>query len=150
MSTNSNIIVKVNKSDIGSTALFDASKLDASEVYWGKTNSNENGVEKPVEITEEYIGTYCHWDGYINGVGKALKEHFNTYDKALNLVLGGSCSAIGGNGGIIRFATRKGEKWKDLKPKQSDNPSSLAEEEYNYLFEDGKWKWFNDGTWKEF
>ena len=135
MSTNSNIIVKVNKSDIGSTALFDASKLDVPEVYWGKAIGNEKGVEKPVEITEEYIGIYCHWDGYLDGVGKALKEHFNTYDKALNLVLGGSCSAIGNNGGIVRYATREGEEWDFVKPKQSDNPISLAKEEYNYLFE---------------
>lgn len=150
MSTNSNIIVKVKKSDIGSTALYDAKKLDAPEVYWGKTNSNENGVEKPVEITEEYIGIYCHWDGYLDGVGKALKEHFNTYDKALNLVLGGSCSAIGNNGGIVRYATREGEKWDFIKPKQGDNPNALAEEEYNYLFEDGKWKLQDNESWKEF
>ena len=147
MSTNSNIIVKVNKSDIGSTALYDASKLDVTESYW---DGLFNGLEKPVEITEEYIGTYCHWDGYLNGVGKALKEHFNTYNKALNLVLGGSCSYIDNNGGIMRYATREGEKWDSIKPKQGDNPNALAEEEYSYLFEDAKWKWFNDGTWKEF
>ena len=145
MSTNSNIIVKVNKSDIGSTALFDASKLDVPESIW-----DFDGIEEKVKIANEYIAICCHWDGYLAGVGKALKEHFNTYDKALNLVLGGSCSAIGSNGGIIRFATRKGEKWEGLKPEQSDNPISLAEEEYSYLFEDGKWKLFNDGTWKEF
>lgn len=79
-----------------------------------------------------------------------MKEHFNTYDKALNLVLGGSCSAIGNNGGIVRYATREGEKWDFIKPNQGDNPKALAEEEYNYLFEDGKWKLFNDGEWKEY
>lgn len=145
MSTNSNIIVKVNKSDIGSTALFDVSKLDVPESIW-----DFNGIEEKVKIANEYIAIYCHWDGYLNGVGKALKEHFDTYYKAFNLVLGGNCSAIGSNGGIMRFATRKGEKWDFLKPKQSDNPNALAEEEYSYLFEDGKWKWLNDGEWKEF
>ena len=150
MSTNSNIIVKVKKSNIGMVALYDAMKLDAPEEYWGKGNSNKKGAEKFVKITNEYIGTYCHWDGYLDGVGKVLKEHFNTYEKALNLVLGGSCSDLEDNGGIFRFATRKGENWDNIQPQQSDDPISLAKQEYCYLFEDGKWKWLDKGEWKEY
>ena len=150
MSTNSNIIVKVKKDDINCLMLFDAKKLDAPENYWGKGVSNKKGVEQAVDITKDYIGTYCHWDGYLEGVGSVLKEHFNTYDKALNLVLGGSCSSLGDNGDIIRFATRGGENWDYIKPKQSDNPKTLAKQEYNYLFEDGKWKWLDKGEWKEY
>ena len=147
MSTNSNIIVKVKKSDIGMIALYDAKKLDVPESHWGDLF---NGIEEKVKIDNEYIGIYCHWDGYIAGVGYALKEHFKTYEKALNLVLGGSCSYIDDDGSIMRYATRKGEKWDSLQPKQSDNPISLAKREYCYLFEDGKWKWLDDGEWKEF
>ena len=150
MSTNSNIIVKVKKDDINCLMLFDAKKLDAPENYWDKGVSNKKGVEQAVDITKDYIGTYCHWDGYLEGVGSVLKEHFNTYDKALNLVLGGSCSSLGDNGDIIRFATRKGENWDNIKPKQSNDPISLAKQEYNYLFEDGKWKWLDKGEWKEY
>lgn len=147
MSTNSNIIVKVKKSDIGMIALYDASKLDVPESYW---DDLLNGIEENVKITNEYIGTYCHWDGYLDGVGKALKEHFNTYEKALNLVLGGSCTSIDDDGKIMHFATRKGENWDILQPKQSDNPISLAKQEYCYLFEDDQWKWLDDGEWKVF
>ena len=50
----------------------------------------------------------------------------------------------------MRFATRKGEKWDILQPKQSDNPISLAKQEFNYLFEDGSWKWLDNGEWKVF
>lgn len=150
MSTNSNIIVKVKKDDINCLMLFDAKRLDAPEEYWGKGVSNKNGIEQAVDITKDYIGIYCHWDGYLDGVGNALKEHFNTYEKALNLVLGGCCSSIGDDGNITRYATRGGEKWDYIKPKQSDNPISLAKQEFNYLFEDGKWKWLDKGEWKEY
>lgn len=152
MSTNSNIIVKVKKSDISSIALFDAKKLDVPEKSWDENNNGIiNGNEKPVEITNEYIGIYCHWDGYLAGVGYALKEYFNTYEKALNLVLGGDLSYIDDDGNIMRYATRDGEDWDYIAPEQSDDPISLANQEYNYLFEDGKWKWLNDdGEWKEF
>ena len=73
-----------------------------------------------------------------------------TSEKALNLVLGGSCSYIDDDGSIMRYATRKGEKWDSLQPKQSDNPISLAKQEYCYLFEDGNWKWLDNGEWKVF
>lgn len=147
MSTNSDIIVRVRKSDIGSIALFDAKKLDVPEKKWDK---DFNSFEKPVEITNEYIGIYCHWDGYLDGVGSALKANFNTYEKALNLVLGGDCSSIGNDGCITRYATREGEEWSYLSPVQSDDPVLIAGQEYSYLFEDGKWKWLDDGEWKEF
>ena len=147
MSTKSNIIVKVRKSDIGSTALFDAKKLNVPEDCW---SDNFKSLEKPVELTNEYIGISCRWDGYLDGVGYELKENFNTYEKALNLVLGGDCSSLGDDGCITRYATRKGEKWNYLAPKQSNNPISLSKQEFSYLFEDGKWKWLDDGEWKEF
>ena len=147
MSTNSNIIVKVKKSDIGSIALYDAKKLDVPESYWDELFK---GIEEDVKITNEYIGIHCRWDGYLEGVGEALKNDFNTYTKALNLILGGSCSSIEDNGRITRYATRKGEKWEYLAPKQSDNPISLANQEFNYLFEDGCWKWLDKGEWKVF
>ena len=147
MSTNANIIVKVKKSDIGLVALYDAKKLDVPESHW---DDLFNGIEEKVKIDNEYIGIYCHWDGYIAGVGYALKEHFKTYEKALNLVLGGSCSYIDDDGSIMRYATRKGENWNSLQPKQSDNPMELANQEFNYLFEDGSWKWLDGGEWKVF
>ena len=147
MSTNSNIIVKVKKEDVGKILKFNANKLEMPEIKWDK---DIKGFEEDVKITNEYIGIYCHWDGYLEGVGETLKNDFNTYEKALNLILGGSCSSIEDNGRITRYATRKGEKWEYLAPKQSDNPISLAKQEFCYLFENGKWKWLDNGEWKEY
>ena len=38
---------------------------------------------------------YCHHDGYINGIGEMLLDHYNTHDKALELVGNGYTSSIG-------------------------------------------------------
>lgn len=36
----------------------------------------------------------CHWDGYWNGVGKTLKENYNTLKKVEELLSYGSMSAL--------------------------------------------------------
>jgi hypothetical protein len=38
---------------------------------------------------------YCHWDGYLDGVGKTPFEHYNTQKKAEALVALGDLSALG-------------------------------------------------------
>ena len=37
---------------------------------------------------------YCHYDGYVQGVGKTLVEHYNTSELAEKLVSHGSISAL--------------------------------------------------------
>ena len=32
-------------------------------------------------IAEEYTAIYCHWDGYVSGVGLTLRDHYNTDEK---------------------------------------------------------------------
>ena len=38
------------------------------------------------------LSAYSHWDGYPSGVGKILKEHYNSYDKISELIDGGDMS----------------------------------------------------------
>ena len=38
------------------------------------------------------LSAYSHWDGYPSGVGKILKEHYNSYDKITELIDGGDMS----------------------------------------------------------
>ncbi len=40
-------------------------------------------------------GVYCHWNGYIDGVGRTLLEHFADRDETLRLVAGGDISSLG-------------------------------------------------------
>lgn len=38
---------------------------------------------------------YCHWDGYLEGVGKTLLTHYNDMLKAIELITLGDISSLG-------------------------------------------------------
>ena len=38
------------------------------------------------------LSAYSHWDGYPSGVGKILKEHYNSFEKISELIDGGDMS----------------------------------------------------------
>lgn len=38
---------------------------------------------------------YCHWDGYLTGVGKTLLDHYNTREAVEKLISGGAISSLG-------------------------------------------------------
>ena len=153
MSTRSCIIVKVRKEDIGKEMKFNEGLLPVPLDKWqdkdheGKVWRDETGKNlcKPVVINNQYIGIYCHWDGYPEGVGAELKEHFKDYNSVLNLVLGGSCSSLDGN--VRHYANRQGEKWEYLKPQQMKSKKDLTSlfksswAEYAYLFDEAKGIW---------
>lgn len=40
-----------------------------------------------VQYDGKNLASYCHYDGYLEGVGKTLIEHYNSQELALNLVL---------------------------------------------------------------
>jgi hypothetical protein len=154
MSTRSCIILKVRKEDIGKVMKFNAGLLPVPLGRWedkdheGKVWRDETGRNRcrPVEINDLYIGTYCHWDGYLSGVGDALKKRFNDYDSVLNLIIGGSCSCIENN--LVRhYANRKKEKWSWIYPKQGKTQKSLVDLfnhcwcEFAYLFDESRGGW---------
>lgn len=144
MSTRSSIIIKVNKEDLGTTKVFDKSKIKFLD-EWDECNNVE--LCKPVTIKHKYIGIYCHFDGYPSGVGSTLMSKYSDYDKLLNLIVGGDCSYIYDDV-VKRYANRAGEKWDYLQPKQGDTVESVInaiENEYAYVFEDGKWTCTNYG-----
>ena len=151
MSTRSCIIVKVRKEDIGKKKQFDEKILSHLEEWIsrdceGKVYLNEVDEEKskPVTINGDYIGIYCHWDGYPSGVGNALKHSFNSYRDALNLVLGGDCSSIDENK-VKHYANRSGEEWESVQPKQGKTKASIKRRygwlEYAYLFDEERGGW---------
>ena len=155
MSTRSFIILKVRKEDIGKVMKFNEGLLPKPLDKWqdkdheGKVWRDETGQDKcqPVEIGDQFIGVYCHWDGYPSGVGAELKTFFKDYNSVLNLILGGSCSAI--DGGVVRhYANRQGEEWEHLVPSQGKSRAELARlgrqswGEYAYCFDEATgWKY---------
>ena len=42
----------------------------------------------------KFKSIYCHWDGYITGVGKTLFEHYNTNEKVKQLIDLGNISFL--------------------------------------------------------
>lgn len=157
MSTRSFIIVKVRKEDIGKVMKFNEGLLPKPLDNWqekdheGKVWRDETGQNlcQPVEVKDQFIGVYCHWDGYPDGVGAELLTHFKDYNSVLNLIIGGSCSSI--NGGVVRhYANRQKEKWEYLLPKQGKSQAELARvgrgswAEYAYVFDEATgWKYAN-------
>ena len=50
----------------------------------------------PVSMDGDYLFIYCHWDGDTRL--KTLQNHFQTYEKALQLIMLGACSYVDENG----------------------------------------------------
>ena len=162
MGTRSCVIVKVRKSDLGKTIKFDEAKLPEGvkleewtyiDPVTNKIWHDERGEDltMPVTLNDNYIGIYCHWDGYIHGgVGEALKEKFKTYEDALNLVSGGFCSSIEENM-VKHYADRKGEIWPNINPVQGKTQKSVYKKfwdgEYIYLFDEERGGWLYKKPW---
>lgn len=74
---------------------------------------------------ETIISIYCHFDGYINGVGKLLKEYYTTQAKVEALIELGDISALGMTpSSTIAYHRDRGE---DLNSTKYNNISELFE-----------------------
>jgi len=108
--------------------------------------------------TGRYLTIYSHWDGYPAHLGHMLTRHYNTHEKALELVRMGNASSIYPNLGerhrfdidqnkvsehdkVCTFYGRdRGEN--DTAPRTYASPyeAQKAEgEEYNYHFDGEEW-----------
>ena len=122
MGTRSNIIIKVKKKDIGRIL---------THTFKGKEYQTK--IEKP------YLGIYCHWDGYVDGVGRELLEEYNDYEKVLALISGGNASSVI-DGVDYYMSWERDEVWSHNCPRQTDKPEvTMGWTEYAYVFKNGKW-----------
>lgn len=98
------------------------------------------------------LSVYSHWDGYPEWNGKKLKEHFNSYEKAAELIDGGDISALWTDkdweqkemeSRTLYYAER-GET--DTEPNLDNSFQAFIKgvndswADYAYLFADGEWK----------
>jgi len=97
------------------------------------------------------LSVYCHWDGYPEFNGVKLKEHFNSYEKASELIDGGDISALWTNAGWDNetlsevgplYYSSRGD---DCPPRHDANIYDyLADgEEFAYVFRNGEWVCYN-------
>ena len=117
-----------------------------------------NGVEEGIPV---YKTIYCHFDGYPydnRGVGNMLLRHYTDKEKVENLIAHGDMSSIGEKidpdginphsfkerqENVCTFYHRdRGDDWKLCKPRETEDVTEFeknTDQEYNYLFKDGKW-----------
>lgn len=90
MSTRCNIYLKVSEETKGKTIKFNKNLLPDNEQHV----LNYSIPDMKVPKNAQYLGVYCHHDGYINGVGKELIENYDTEEKILNLLCMGDLSNV--------------------------------------------------------
>ena len=81
-------------------------------------------------------GVYCHYDGYLEGVGATLKAHYTTVRQVLDLVSLGSLSSLSEDVDVTQaFHRDRGEEL-DIATytKPSDIRFDHGNYEYVYLF----------------
>jgi len=81
-------------------------------------------------------GVYCHYDGYLEGVGATLKAHYTTVRQVLDLVALGSLSSLNEDVDVTQaFHRDRGEEL-DIAtyPRSSNIRFDDGNYEYVYLF----------------
>lgn len=101
---------------------------------------------------------YCHWDGYLEGVGATLLKHYNTREAVQKLISGGAISSLGeyvseevepfdrvlDGPDYTVYYTYRGEEIK------IHNFSSLNDYEENHAFEEFEYIFTKDDVWSVF
>ena len=98
-----------------------------------------------VEKNGVIFTSYCHFDGYLTGVGKDLAENYDSQEAAEKLVMGGDMRSVEPDLlDIYRYEGGMGPRIM----KGSDIPPSYYNcgQEYEYLFQDGSWVYREEGT----
>ena len=102
-----------------------------------------------IELSDgSILSAYHHWDSYTSWLGRILQTHYNSYEKASELIDGGDVSSCwtderwddSGVKGVYgpQYYSQRGE---DCPPRLDANLNEYLEngEEYAYLFRDGEW-----------
>lgn len=110
-----------------------------------------------------YVGIYCHYDGYEDGVGQTLLDHYGgdpktAADKVAALIALGDVSSLRErvapvashhsyaspeDGTTVAYHRDRGEAWEQVAPTTGataeEVASQLGHNGYVYVFEAGKW-----------
>jgi hypothetical protein len=97
---------------------------------------------------ESVLSVYHHWDGYPEWLGRILRTHYNTKEKAAELIDGGDMSVAWNDSNEPEYYSARGE---DCPPRLDANKYDyLADgEEYAYLFVNGEWVCYNRHQFEE-
>jgi hypothetical protein len=87
---------------------------------------------------ESVLSVYHHWDGYPEWLGRILKTHYNTKEKAAELIDGGDMSTCWNEKNQPEYYSAPGD---ECPPRHDANKYDYLTngEEYAYLFVNGEW-----------
>lgn len=151
MCTRAYIYVATRKETMNKRIHFDIKLCDipVTEYDSGRYDyilcNTENFVQS-APINKPYIGIYSSADGYPTGAGKALVNHFDTYEKALNLIAGGVVSSV--TTSRVNYNRSLTRSWQDEEKRnivQGDKPSRC--EAFEYLFYKDRWYMRNGSSY---
>lgn len=106
-----------------------------------------------------YMSIYCHYDGFVDGVGRKLYNQYNTKQKVLDLISGGNMSCIDDRLTDCEFYSDCGYnyEWKYNKPICFQSLEKYMSDNvwisYIYVFgSDNVWRLYNtfsvgEGKW---
>lgn len=133
MSTTTRVIIKV-KPEYHALLKFTINRYDYNKI------PREWDEEIKFMCNDNYVSSYIHHDGYLDGVGWGLyKDLPNNYKDILLYILQGNRTS---------FDTpyyRCDETYESNKPKLYSEIPNTNEHNYYYLYTDeisGKWEWF--------
>ena len=105
-----------------------------------------------IELSDgSILSAYHHWNGYPEWLGRILKTHYNSYEKASELIDGGDMSVCWTD---EKFRTAEGvekkveygpqyysERGEDCPPRHDKNLKEYLSygEEYAYLYTNNEW-----------
>lgn len=116
---------------------------------------------------------YCHHDGYPEGVGKILLDHYSTDEDARSIIAGGDLSSLAErlgpaegekhsfdnptDGVCVYYHRDRGEKWEDVKPRKFESLKDAIAYfydswcEYFYIIRPhyGEWECLPKVYWKD-
>ena len=112
------------------------------------------------------LSVYHHWDGYPEWLGRILTTHYNSKDKASELIDGGDMSSAWTNerwSGVNEYGGQMKEETTEYAPQYysqrgEDCPPRLDAhwgdfinngEEYGYIFKNGEWVCYDTKTWSD-
>ena len=103
------------------------------------------------------LSVYSHWDGYPEFNGVKLVEHFNSYEKAAELIDGGDISCLWTNAGWNNetlpttgalYYSSRGDVTEPRLDETLDEYLGNGEE-YAYLFANGEWVCYDTCDWHD-
>lgn len=138
MSSATNICVVLKPSDIGRKLKFDYRKLPQGTRYSLKF------IDKVGEVYGRKYLTVHHMVDEGKLLAMELVSNYDTYEKALNLVLGGELNRVM-EPFVLHYCAWEGKDWEICRPLATDEEPEI--DCVFYKFENGEWHVKIEGNW---